>query len=220
MDRTTSGIIALGKKYNMDKVMLFGSRARGDHKDHSDYDIAFVKNDIEKEVKYRILEEIDELDTLHKIDIIFLSNMEGVEPIIESIRRDGVILMDKYNSKVVNYCKALERLKEAIIDYSNFNNLTMRDGVIQRFEITTELAWKTMKYQMELEGMLEAHGPKSVLKEAFAQRIITNEEGWLAIIRDRNATSHIYDEKTADEIFNNINQEYVGLFEELKEKFI
>lgn len=214
MDVVIKSLREIGRKYNIDKVVLFGSRARNDHSQSSDYDIAITNR--RKDVKYHILEEIEEIDTLCKIDVIFLNDLDGDELIIENIRRDGIVIMDKLMQKFDNYKNANQRLKEAITDYEELKNMTVRDGVIQRFEITTELAWKTVKEFMESEGNLEVHGPKGVMKEAFAQKLVEDERGWLQIIKDRNASSHIYDEKLANEIYNNIVNSHVLLLEDLK----
>ena len=76
----------------------------------------------------------------------------------------------------------------------------MRDGTIQRFEFTTELAWKTVREYLLNEGMTDINTPKSVMKEAFAAGVIDDEQGWLQILNDRNGTSHIYDESRADAV--------------------
>ena len=53
--------------------------------------------------------------------------------------------MDKFNIKLKNYKNALSRLHESIEDAKQYENLTFRDGMIQRFEFTTKLAWKTAR---------------------------------------------------------------------------
>lgn len=64
----------------------------------------------------------------------------------------------------------------------------------------------------------DVNTPKNVMKAAFAADIIINEEGWLTILRDRNSTSHIYDEDDANEIFNRIITQHIKLFDELSDK--
>ena len=74
--------------YNKYKFILFGSRARGDYKNTSDIDIAVIKNvsDIDR---YKIMNEIDLLDIIYKIDLVFVDKETKLE-LLESIKRDGV----------------------------------------------------------------------------------------------------------------------------------
>lgn len=76
----------------------------------------------------------------------------------------------------------------------------VRDGAIQRFEFSLELAWKTLRRCLRLKGSQVNH-PKDVIREAAAEGWITHPEKWLAFIDLRNETSHVYDEPTALRIY-------------------
>jgi len=100
---------------------------------------------------------------------------------------------------------AFTRLKEAVegaVDELD------RDGVIQRFEFTFELFWKTIKILLEYEGFYCA-GPRSCIKEAARREFLVEGEIMLDMLEDRNKSSHIYDEQTANEIFERITDCYV-----------
>jgi len=125
--------------------------------------------------------------------------------------------MSDYYQKFQNYNNALNRLTEGISKYVENNDL-LRDGLIKRFEFTFELAWKTLKSIFEDEGLTGLNSPKTVLKEAFAAQIITDEELWLTILSDRNATAHIYSEQLAIKICSNIKEKYVDEFKKLSER--
>ena len=75
-------------KNNKYKFILLGSRDRGDYKNTSDIDIAVIKNvsDIDR---YKIMNEIDLLDIIYKIDLVFVDKETKLE-LLESIKRDGV----------------------------------------------------------------------------------------------------------------------------------
>ncbi len=75
------------EKYNI-KMLLFGSRARNNYKYNSDIDIA-VLDKVSKEIKYKILDEIDKIDTAYKIDVVFIQNIEN-ESFLNSIYSEGV----------------------------------------------------------------------------------------------------------------------------------
>ena len=116
-----------------------------------------------------------------------------------------------------NYTE-ISRLHEALEEFeANSSLTTIRDGVIQRFEFTAELAWKTIREYLISQEVSDINTPKNVMKAAFSDDIITDEEGWLTILRDRNMTSHIYDEGDADEIFKRIVTQHIKLFDELSD---
>lgn len=119
-------------------------------------------------------------------------------------------------TKLMNFEKALNRLQEGIQLYDGINNLA-RDGLIQRFEFTFELAWKTMQSCFEKEGLFRLNSPKTVLREAFSAGLINDEKLWLSMLMDRNSTQ-IYNEQLANQICNNVESKYSGTFEELVHK--
>lgn len=120
---------------------------------------------------------------------------------------------DKFN----NFQDALARLNEGIAKHDKDNDLT-RDGIIQRFEFTFELAWKTLKSVFEDEGLIGLNSPKTVLREAFAAGLIRDEELWLAMLDDRNATVHVYKEQLSKDIYDRIQGKYVVVLKELADR--
>ena len=114
--------------------------------------------------------------------------------------------------KIENYLHALSQLEDATKTYSaNPDDSLYRDGLIQRFEFTVELAWKSLKAYIEDQGsvVLSISSPRAVLKEAYAAGYIKDEKGWNDIITSRNLTSHVYDEETAIDVASKIVQEYL-----------
>lgn len=83
-------ICELARKYDITKVILFGSRARGDFKRTSDIDIAVTGGDF---VRFA-LDVDEETSTLLEYDIVDLdSDMQ--EELRESIEREGRTLYEK-----------------------------------------------------------------------------------------------------------------------------
>lgn len=78
-----------------------------------------------------------------------------------------------------------------------------RDGVIQRFEFTFELAWKTLKRVLALKG-IEANSPRDVFREAARQKLIDDPLVWFDFIQKRNLTVHTYNRECAAEIFESL----------------
>ena len=114
--------------------------------------------------------------------------------------------------KVEHYCKAVDRLSEAIPALTqNPDSSIIRDGIIQRFEFTFELAWKSLREYMEDQGadMSGIVFSKQVFKAAYSARIISNDEVWLAMLHSRNITSHVYDDVQAAAVAADICNKYM-----------
>lgn len=112
---------------------------------------------------------------------------------------------------------AILRLGEAVTQPEND---VVRDSVIQRFEFSFELAWKTLQLYLEHQG-LEAGSPRQTLKGAFAQGIIPDEDEaniWFAMLEDRNLTTHTYHEDLAKTIYRNIAVTYIGHLRSMNER--
>lgn len=116
---------------------------------------------------------------------------------------------NKIEQSLQNLEKAVGRLKEALSEPDDSSLII--DGTIQRFEFVLELFWKTMKRVMEFEGITSVSSPRDVLKKAYELNWLEDEAPWLQMLRDRNLTSHIYDEAQAKEIYEHIKKNIVYL---------
>lgn len=93
------------------------------------------------------------------------------------------------------------------------------DGVLHRFEFTFELAWKTMKDYLEYQGISEKIGsPREVIKESFSVGIIESGDIWIEMMLSRNSLSHLYDEDTSREIYEQIKKLYFKEIKKLENK--
>lgn len=97
--------------------------------------------------------------------------------------------------------RALERLREGL-ELPEASPLAI-DGTIQRFEFVVELFWKTLKRALSSEG-IETTTPKEALQKAYQAGWLREEKTWLSALRDRNETSHVYDEDAARAIYSRI----------------
>ena len=116
-----------------------------------------------------------------------------------------------------NYRKALARLNEAI-ELANERELSdlEQQGLIQAFEFTSDMGWKTLQdFVVEHGYEGEREKPVKIIIEA-ASRGIVNEQGWRKLYQARCKTSHSYDEAIADDIAENIVDEYQALFIQLE----
>ena len=82
-------------------------------------------------------------------------------------------------------------------------------GVIQAFEFTFEIFWKTFQKIALSQGII-VHSPRESIKAAFQMHFIetSEEQVWLDMMRDRSLTSHTYKEDLSTEIFQNIKNRY------------
>ena len=202
---------------NIYKIVLFGSRARGDYRPNSDIDLAIFSRSISNLEVANFTNEIEDLDTLLKFDIVLMT--PDTDPrLLENVKQEGVVLMELLSNKVENLRKAVERLSEGILELQANQSSIVRDGVIQRFEFTTELAWKATREYLMDQGFVDINSPKSVMKEAFSYGLITDDKIWVQLLNDRNLTSHIYKEEIADEICERIIKTYFQEFKALSKR--
>ncbi len=113
-----------------------------------------------------------------------------------------------------NYRKALKKLGEAV-DILDMSELE-QEGLIQRFEYTYELAWKTMQDIVRERNPDFTGGPGHVLEQSVEEGLIQDLDGWKSMKASREKTSHTYDEDTATEIAENVVDVYYDLLIQLE----
>jgi nucleotidyltransferase substrate binding protein (TIGR01987 family) len=88
-----------------------------------------------------------------------------------------------------------------------------KQGLIQAFEFTHELAWNVMRDYFAYQGNTAITGSRDAVREAFSKGLLDDGEGWMEMISSRNLTSHTYNQAVADEIVARIMGSYFELFE-------
>lgn len=125
---------------------------------------------------------------------------------------------DRWLQRFASFEKALWQLKKGL-EQPTFTDLE-REGLIQRFEYTFELAWKTMQDFLHFQGYDGVNGPKKVIVQAAQDGYITDGHGWVAMLEDFLRTKHTYDEEIAEIIFTAVRQRYFQLLAILHERLI
>ncbi len=120
----------------------------------------------------------------------------------------------RWKQRFSNYKRALALLAMAVC-IDDPSDLEI-EGMIQRFEYTFELAWKTLKDYLENKGFTDIVGSKEAIRLAFSNNLITEGEIWMEMILSRNLTSHIYDSSKALEIGKDIRELYYPCLIQLK----
>ena len=99
-------------------------------------------------------------------------------------------------------------------DISRLNQLE-KEGAIQRFEFTFELAWKVLKDKMEHDGLtIDQISPRAVVRLAYQANYIDDAEVWLRMIGDRNLMSHTYDSAKFEAVLQSVAREYLPMLSE------
>ena len=116
----------------------------------------------------------------------------------------------RWIQRLNNFSKALARMT-AFIEKDELNELE-KQGLIQAFEYTYELAWNTLKDYFEAQGETGIHGSRDVFRLAFRRGLIENGEAWMDMIKSRMLTSYTYNEEIAEKIARDVAGVYFREF--------
>lgn len=135
----------------------------------------------------------------------------------------------RWEQRFLNYLRALDKLQQSVEyihkDFIDENDVKVDDdevesvlaemvkeGLIQRFEYTHELAWKVMKDYADYQGATNISGSRDAIRESLQMNLIDSGEIWIDMMLSRNKTSHTYNDETANEIYFKILKEYYPEF--------
>ena len=123
----------------------------------------------------------------------------------------------RWQYRFSNFKRAYTLLQEATENVDKLSQLE-QEGLIQRFEYCTELAWKTIKDYLESEGVVFKQAtPRAILKEAISLNFLSKGQVWLDILDARNKMSHTYDFQHFQKVAKDIAQQYINCFASLYE---
>ncbi len=122
----------------------------------------------------------------------------------------------RWKQRFHNFDRAFILLRDALERGPNSLNQLEKEGVIQRFEFSFELAWKTLKDYMEEDGFVFATiTPRQVIKDAFAAKILLNGQVWIEMLDHRNLLSHTYNLVKFEEAVKALHEGYLDAFSQL-----
>lgn len=133
----------------------------------------------------------------------------------------SIMEKQRWEQRFESFCKAIGRLQK----YIEKGDLTELEepGMIQTFEFTFELAWKTLKdFYAEQDGGSEngvpsIQGGKDAIRVAIKRGLIQDGKSWLEMLSDRNLSSHVYQEIFAAGLTQRIRSDYFPLFCKLRD---
>ena len=131
----------------------------------------------------------------------------------------------RWIQRLENYQKALIKLTQAVNIMASRKNVDaeldelLKEGLIQRFEYTHELAWNVMKDYAEYQGYTDIRGSRDAIRKALEMGLI-DDARWMETIGDRNLTSHNYDDETAEEVYLTIVETYYPLLKKFEQMML
>lgn len=116
----------------------------------------------------------------------------------------------RWQQRFQNYKKALGQLTSALAVHDEHAEALIKEGILQRFEFTHELAWKVMKDYLEYEGHQGITGSRSASRLAFSLGLVSDGQVWMDMIESRNRTVHTYDERVLEHEFSKVQKRYAS----------
>lgn len=125
----------------------------------------------------------------------------------------------RWQQRLSNFNGALEQLAGAV-DLSEERELSLleRQGLIQAFEFTHELAWKVMKDYAHYQGNVSIAGSRDATRAAFEMGLLKDGDVWMEMIKSRNQTSHTYNKSVAEQIIHQVLTGYYSAFKVFSQK--
>ncbi len=129
--------------------------------------------------------------------------------------------IERWRYRYENFDKAFALLREGLemLRRGELNQIG-KEGLVQRYEFSFELAWKTMGDYLKYTGIvLPVFSPREVIRKAFETGIIGDGQSWMNALEARNLMSHTYDAERFDAIVKAIDESYFPLLESLRTFF-
>ena len=128
----------------------------------------------------------------------------------------------RWQYRFANYRRAFSLLREAIeTSVERPLNQLEQEGVIQRFEYSMELAWKTMKDYLESENVVFGLAtPRNVIRKAFESGLVADGQTWMDALDARNKMSHVYAFEDFKVVIADVREKYLHVMGALYEFFL
>lgn len=112
----------------------------------------------------------------------------------------------RWQQRKENFDRAFNTLKEGF-EHTPSSKLE-EAGLIKCYELTFELAWKTLKDFLLFQGH-EVRYPRETIKKAFEQELIKDGHLWIEMLEERNFLAHTYNEEQVQEALTKIQKKFL-----------
>ena len=122
----------------------------------------------------------------------------------------------RWKQRFQNFEKSRNKLHKVFNVYlKETDNEIYQMALIQVFEFTYELGWKTVKDFLAYGGLQNISIPRDVIKQGFHHKIITNGQVWINMLEDRNLMAHTYDQSNAEKAILHITENYIEAIDQV-----
>ena len=127
----------------------------------------------------------------------------------------------QFMKKLDNFTNCLSILENADFKLAETNDI-YRTGIIGQFNLTFELAWKTLQEIMRMHSVEGASigSLREILQLAYKIGFINDSEVWLLMLKKRNTAVHIYNEDEVNEMIILIRDSFIPAFITLKDTLV
>ena len=114
----------------------------------------------------------------------------------------------RWKQRLQNLNKAFSRLRHACA-LPEYNELEMA-GLVQTYEFTFELCWKTLKDKLVYDGY-SVNSPREAIRQAFGAGLLGHIDCWFQALESRNLFVHTYDDSSAEEAVSLIKGKFFSM---------
>ena len=126
----------------------------------------------------------------------------------------------RWRQRFDNFQRALQVLERGVnLEQQRPLSELEQPGLIQDFEFSHELACNLLKDYLQHQGITGIIGSRDATRLAFQNDLISDGEGWMAMIKARNQSSHTYNLEQAQVIARDVIDRFAPLFGALRDRF-
>jgi uncharacterized protein len=185
------------------RALLVGSRARNDHHERSDVELAISMPGATVADWDRLRAVVEQCPTLLRVRVI---RLDTCSPDLQlRAESEGLLFFHPLDRPWAEFRASLDALGRCLAD--DLSSPTVRDGLLFRFARTADLFHRLLRALLTSQGLTE-RGYKDALTQAYQQRWVTDEERWLSFLQARFWTDRAFDEERISPLVEKMPRHY------------